>query len=1095
MDDLWGNAWSDPPPQPTKAAESPKTTAWSVPEAPATISDEQHEVPSLSLNGLGSLPTWGSTNSTADDTGLSWGVSTLNVAPGSPLWGPKPLGSPKLDAWRMDEDGEEETTVPQEATETTETTEEEEIAAPEERNEPSSEPDAEATPIVVAPVIAEPPPPEPAQEQSAPLPLPTSISQADAAPSFRDPPGSPDGFGGFESGGHTVSAWSPPSNTFRAASFAAEDAGWGGGESHWGPSASSASPAIEPPEDEWGAARETRNRGETRVSQADVDTALAEWSELSLVLFPSNADKREDDDETLEGGLEQVPGFVDFMARVAPSDPQLPPPPHIPSTAIHKQMTTAIKLTRHVPISNLSPLNQLFASKGSTAAAWEHAVRTHVVKASDDWSWMGGKPKEILEAEEKEKEKEKRDSVVVEKKGLLASLWGRSSTATPTPSPATENPTTEGGSNAKPVAPEPPAKVSSEAPLPSPMMGSVFSSDARRSSDTGSIMSQSGVRTSTPSLVSVSSTAASSIEIASPTTATQPTITTSAATTAAPVPQSAVSRFLGRFSRSRTPTNSQFSQSVSLSDADFSFLEEVPSVGEDDGDDQMKAFEDLLGSSSSSMGPAVLTKRPVSMISGRMAVPVDSPPRLGPPPKGPKSVGASPATPAVGAGANAGGNGQEKEEDDIWAVFEKPAAPTRKSTLPVMGRPGSMQFGSSVPSRPGGIATPIARMTTKHSTGSSTASLPPILAPPPRLSAPPSRASTPLPPSPAGSGSAIPTIPPPNPPPLITPSIIARRATNASSSSPLTTSSPTLPPPKTAASTSAFDDFGDFLDSAPTASSTATATPSDPLFSLASPIAPVSSTSSRISLSPIVTRPTPTSVTSNGFGSFGAADGDDGFGDFMSPVQQQPTPPATQFALGPLPKATLTPNNLNALTLGMPSPRITAPDTPLYPPDPNKPLPPPRSLSPLLKKVATTQSDKWPKPDHAPVGGNKSLPPALAPPPGGSGFRKSQAPAQDLLAMGSPLPQAETKQGGASVFAMMQAQAPSPVVDSGGPSFIFPPPPGGRQMPPSLPPANPTLPTFSSPPPALRPSSVVNGTSASGKGGLSAADLSFFEGL
>lgn len=207
----------------------------------------------------------------------------------------------------MDEDGEEETSVPQEATETTE---EEEIAAPEERNEPSSEPGTDATPIVVAPVIDEPPLPEPAQEPSAPLPLPASILQADAAPSFRDSPASPDGFGGFESG-HTVSAWSPPSNTFRAVSFAAEDAGWGGGggETHWGPSASSASPALEPPEDEWGAARETRSRGETRVSQADLDTTLAEWSELSLVLFPSNADKREDDDETLEGGLEQVPGL------------------------------------------------------------------------------------------------------------------------------------------------------------------------------------------------------------------------------------------------------------------------------------------------------------------------------------------------------------------------------------------------------------------------------------------------------------------------------------------------------------------------------------------------------------------------------------------------------------------------------------------------------------------------------------------------------------------------------------------------------------------------------------------------------------------
>ncbi|KAG8979328.1 hypothetical protein FRB90_008094 [Tulasnella sp. 427] len=377
-------------------------------------------------------------------------------------------------------------------------------------------------------------------------------------------------------------------------------------------------------------------------------------------------------------------------------------------------------------------------------------------------------------------------------------------------------------------------------------------------------------------------------------------------------------------------------------------------------------------------------------------------------------------------------------------------------------------------------------MATKHTTGSSTASLPPILAPPPRLSAPPSRSVTPLPPSPATtSGFAVPAIPPPNPPPLITPSIISRRAANGSS--PLTTSGPSFAPSKPS---STFDDFGDFLDSGGSNSntnSTAAPTPSDPFFSLGSPLAPTPTTANKPALSPIVTRPSPVSASANGFGSFSMGDGNDGFGDFMSPVQAQPTPPATQFA-------TLAPIPTNVVTLGMPSPRITAPDTPLYPPDPNKPLPPPRSMSPLLKKVANTQSDKWPKPDQAPVRGKVVLPPALAPPPGGgSGFRKPAA--QDLLAMGSPVPESDAKQGTGSVFAMMQAQAPSPVVGGGGAvgsSFVLPPPPGSRQFTPPVPPPKIGLPTFTSPPP-VRPASVTNGASA--KGGLSAADLSFFEGL
>ncbi|KAG8975878.1 hypothetical protein FRB90_009383, partial [Tulasnella sp. 427] len=70
MDDLWGNAWSDPPPQPAKSAESPKatTTAWKG----QTTNDDQHEVPALSLNGLGSLPTWDTSATAATgESGLS----------------------------------------------------------------------------------------------------------------------------------------------------------------------------------------------------------------------------------------------------------------------------------------------------------------------------------------------------------------------------------------------------------------------------------------------------------------------------------------------------------------------------------------------------------------------------------------------------------------------------------------------------------------------------------------------------------------------------------------------------------------------------------------------------------------------------------------------------------------------------------------------------------------------------------------------------------------------------------------------------------------------------------------------------------------
>ncbi|KAG8899300.1 hypothetical protein FRB99_006818 [Tulasnella sp. 403] len=355
--------------------------------------------------------------------------------------------------------------------------------------------------------------------------------------------------------------------------------------------------------------------------------------------------------------------------------------------------------------------------------------------------------------------------------------------------------------------------------------------------------------------------------------------------------------------------------------SDLSFLEDVPSVTEDaDPDDQLKALEDLLSSKPATIVP-------------KLPKPLAPPPRV---PSGKNSTSPSPVTPTF---ASAGSS----KVDDMWSIFEKPAAPIPK---PILG-PARMASASSRAS------TPI---------------LPPPLAPPPKASAPSSRAATP-----SGSKTNSPSV---GQRPMSFTAIHIRAPSTASVDPPSLDTSPQPPkPPPKHFKVDSLDDFGDFSAFLPAIASS----PSSTL----SPGTP----HTRPSLSPIITGPTPTSTRNPlSFATFSTPvqNGlDDGFGDFMSSGTLDVNQGRPQL-MSTWPNATLSPNpNQNSL----PSPRITAPDTPLHATDPNKPPPPRRSLSPLMNKIAKTQSDKWPRPMSPGM-----LPPILAPPPGPSTTRNAVAP-------------------------------------------------------------------------------------------------------
>jgi hypothetical protein len=232
--------------------------------------------------------------------------------------------------------------------------------------------------------------------------------------------------------------------------------------------------------------------------------------------------------------------------RFMPDDLTLPSNVQFTKTFISKELTQALKLTKHAPQTRFSPMAMYMSSKGSTS--WETAIKSQPTTANDDFVPAGWK---IVEAV-------KESTVVDEAKkktgsGLL-SFFGRKS------------------SNSQSEA----VSRSASPPVNSPVISSLKAGSSPRAStdnsrSTPTIGSRQGSGRTTPIANSSSSISTQKNDL-------NPTASSVALD---PVvreptpPPSAVSRFLGRFSSRAKPRDS-----LALSQDDLEFLSDVPTFSE-----------------------------------------------------------------------------------------------------------------------------------------------------------------------------------------------------------------------------------------------------------------------------------------------------------------------------------------------------------------------------------------------------------------------------------------------------------------------------------------------------------------------------------
>lgn len=302
MDDLWGNAWSDPTASgPSTSKSSSSTPTWTSPNA--HLSPPLHEE---SDAGFAQVP-WSSPLTKSSEKDKSWGDShtmAFGDDPGLPSWGATASG------WiASDHAGTEERT-----NETDSRNDNEELkyttnaADPDISEQSLDSPDLEAAENRKAA----------SSTAAAQLDDVTTNDFAleDGVGATRSPAtafrvDSPDGFGTFETGGMEVHApdWGSAAPFSSAASVPNDDSGWGG---DWGQSHALVPTNHDIPSDDWGAAQQDAAGREERVPAQLLDSLLAEWAELSVLMF-SNAEKSPDlaacDSDDWEGGMEKVDGL------------------------------------------------------------------------------------------------------------------------------------------------------------------------------------------------------------------------------------------------------------------------------------------------------------------------------------------------------------------------------------------------------------------------------------------------------------------------------------------------------------------------------------------------------------------------------------------------------------------------------------------------------------------------------------------------------------------------------------------------------------------------------------------------------------------
>ncbi|KAK0188929.1 hypothetical protein F5146DRAFT_1225608 [Armillaria mellea] len=778
---------------------------------------------------------------------------------------------------------------------------------------------------------------------SLPLPSFRDESPEDSRPESR--PGSPDAFGTFETGLHInnveADPWTPSKPSFSDLSDTVSTS-W---ETNWAPADSSSDTERV---DEWEAAKQEKARRDLYVPPELLASIVERFEQLSHDLWPDDPPPDSKDEAKLQC-VEDMQELSSVIERFVPDNLTIPPHADFSKTFISKKTAETLKFTRHAPMVRLSPLARYVASKGSTA--WEASVKARPELSQEDFVPAGWR---VVP-----KEKDVAPPVIDTKQksaGGLLSFFGRRS-MTP---PVTDKPVS-------PVAK--PSAGPSASPRPS--------LDTHRTS-----FSSSSPVVSSPLSPT---TSAGPSSVLPPPPDREPT----------PPPPSAVSRFLTRFSRTKSSTTST-RNSIALSSNDLEFLSDiVPSASND------------VDSSS------------ISDVVESPPLPEKLPPPLAPPPKNhlpngvpkPSTIFQDNPSPLLGISSLSPSHSlpaplqtsslmdtmmfvpsvpepvkssQSASSRNIIPVSNPILSPTLRST------PGPIQPSKRIPTA----------IMSSNPTMQSAISPSPFTIPPP----PTSRQPTPVPSPPP----AVPTVPIHNP--------VPRNAT---------------------AQLSLFDDeeFSDFHTTPAHGNGAAS--------SAYAADASFSSFSSEQSL-----------FSSTNSSSPHNADGFDESDDFVQPSLRTPSPPAVPAKTSARPpKITLASN----LPVGSP-PRLPA----QLPPQKRKVNRSEHQRTLSLMESAAAHG-KWPSPPSP-------LPPPLEPPPGGV-----KKPVQlDIFGgdevMASPMQQAQmnamsaltVSQSSPAILAPMAASAP-----------LLRPPQDHAHI----------------------PFQTSNKAVSAKTGGLSAQDLSFFEGL
>ncbi|KAG6865703.1 hypothetical protein C0991_012519 [Blastosporella zonata] len=837
--------------------------------------------------------------------------------------------------------------------------------------------------------VSPPASPEPTSETEEP-----EIRSSSPAPR----PTSPDAFGTFETALEDNDPWA-------AGSVASPDTAEP--EDVWVPSWGAPDSATEikeapGPVDEWEEAKRQKARQDQHVPPEVLASILEEFHKLSDDMWSAQSPAAKDLADA-RSGMEGVEGLNSIANRHIPHDLTLPAYMQFSKTFTAKRMADSLRLSRHVPITRLSPFTMYMASKGSTA--WESSVKSRIEVSNDDLLPPGWR------VVDKDKE-EPIPAVDTKKKatGGLLSFFGRK--------------TSNAASETNPQRSESPVRtpsISTSVLPPNAVVPSPVAPQSTRPSLDGT---KTPIRPSTPVLSGSSPTIASPAAPTPAPSSQTPAVDMSEQTQAL----SAVSRFLTRFSRNKTAVPGS-KEALALSTDDLEFLSDIVPSADDDADeaDQLQGLSNMLSSS-----PLATTLPPL----------LPAPPRRPPSTTVSETFAALPPT---------------LPQDDLFSIFETLPS-TRKPTMSTAQIPISLIPQLASTSTPPTFPQTTNSFYRTESQGPSSRGIGltspfETLVSTSRSHTPQSVRRTPIAimssgsSSTSGSGSSVIL-----PPPPILPLPPLSRPTSTPSHSRAPSQHKTLED----------DDFAAF-HSPPV--------PQPSLLAYSS----ASSIFSDQGLSSSHTKPT--------------SDFFDDFDDFVSsPIHDPspPRPPAKPSLLGQKPIAPV------ALAAADALPQLTLPHPPV-----EHPSPPPRQGSRAaehqrtssLMNIAAVGPGKWPGP---PTPLTDPLPPPDAP----------QTTSTSTIGSSSTHLQSQHRRNGSGTKPSTSSQPGFP---------FFPPPPGipglrtTMSMSPSPPPpqlwtapsapANRTLQNGRVASPAPQVPKYTPSSTPAASGGLSAQDLSFFEGL